>query len=91
MERREDYGYRGGLTSLADEGNAEAQLKYGCMVYSGEGLCETTSFAVHDSKSSADQGHAKAQLNYGLMLSRGEDISMNKSLEIGRASCRERV
>jgi hypothetical protein len=46
MERREVYGYSEALKSFADERDAEAQLKDGRMLYSGEDLFQNNSLAV---------------------------------------------
>jgi hypothetical protein len=68
------------LTLSADQGIADAQLKYGFMLCQGDGISMHKSLAAHYSKLSADQGIAAAQFNDGVMLFQGDDISMNKSL-----------
>jgi hypothetical protein len=68
------------LKFSADQGRAEAQFKYGVMLFYGDGISMNKSLAAHYFKLSADQGQADAQFNFGVMLFHGDGISMNKSL-----------
>jgi TPR repeat protein len=65
---------------LADQGDADAQFRYGVLLYDGDGISTNKSLAAHYYKLSADQGHAEAQFRYGVLLDRGDGITMNKSL-----------
>ena len=63
------------LRQAAELGDAKAQSNLGVAYYYGEGVAENTAEALKWLSKAAEQGYAKAQYN----------------LEIGRASCRERV
>ena len=63
------------LTKLAEDGNAAAQTELGNVYVHGEGVAQDFAAAVRWFRKAAEQGDAAAE----------------NSLEIGRASCRERV
>jgi TPR repeat protein len=54
-------------------------LFYARLLFSGEGIGEEKSAAVHYFKLSADQGNVEAQREYGVRVARGDGIEMDKA------------
>ena len=62
------------LKNLAEQGNAEAQLKVGFMYYSGRGIVQDYEKSIYWFKKSALQGNPLAQSNVGYMYKEGEGV-----------------
>jgi TPR repeat protein len=62
------------LHPLADQGNAEAQMKLGFMYVTGEGIPQDYAEAVKWFHLAADQGQANAQCFLGLMYFEGRGV-----------------
>ena len=69
------------MRPLAEDGDADAQYNIGWMYLNGYGLRVNDSLALDWWKKASVQGHTDANFSIGMLY----------SLEIGRASCRERV
>lgn len=67
------------LKTLAELGNAEAQLKVGFMYYSGKGISQDYEKAVYWFKQSALQGNPLAQSNVAYMYKQGEGVPQDYS------------
>jgi uncharacterized protein len=67
------------LKTLAEKGNALAQLKIGFMYYSGKGISRDYGKAIHWFKQSAQQGNPLAQSNVGYMYKEGEGVPQDYS------------
>jgi uncharacterized protein len=62
------------LRPLADQGNAEAQMKLGFMYVTGEGTRQDYAEALKWFRLAADQGQANAQCFLGLMYFEGRGV-----------------
>jgi TPR repeat protein len=60
------------LKLCADQGNADAQSGYRCMLFAGDGIDMNTSHAAHYLKLPAEQGICEAQLEYADCIFRGD-------------------
>ncbi|MBW6487288.1 MAG: sel1 repeat family protein [Syntrophobacterales bacterium] len=65
------------LKSLAEKGDAAAQLKVGLMHYQGRGAVKDLGEALQWFRKSALQGNALAQANVGYMYDLGEGVPQN--------------
>jgi len=65
------------LRPLADQGNAEAQMKLGFMYVAGEGIPQDYVEALKWFRLAADQGQANAQCFLGLMYFEGRGVPQN--------------
>ena len=65
------------LTSLAEDGHAEAQIFLGSMYDLGEGVPQNYETAVKWYTLAAEQGHAEAQYSLGFMYDMGEGVPQN--------------
>ena len=65
-------------TSLAEQGDAKAQLNLGVMNHYGHGVLQDYKTAVKWYILSAEQGYAKAQYNLGVMYALGQGVIADK-------------
>ena len=67
------------LVQAAKQGNAEAQLKLGAMMATGNGAPKNEAEAVKWFRLAAEQGVAEAQSNLGFMLEKGDGAPKNEA------------
>ena len=65
----------GKYRALAEQGDAQAQLKMGNLYATGEGVPEDVAEAVKWYRKAAEQGDAKAQITLGFCYAIGEGVS----------------
>ena len=65
-------------TSLAEQGDAKAQLNLGVMYDNGQGVLQDYKTAVKWYILSAEQGNAEAQYNLGVMYALGQGVIEDK-------------
>ena len=65
------------LRPLANQGNADAQIKLGLMYLRGDGVPQNDGEALKWYRLAADQGNAYAQANLGLMYHVGQGVPQN--------------
>ena len=65
-------------TSLAEQGDATAQINLGVMYEDGIGIPKDLKIAVKWYKIAAEQGDARAQVNLGLMYAQGFGVIPDK-------------
>lgn len=68
------------LSTLAHDGNAQAQFRLALMFHQGRGAPRNFRQAAQWYRRAADQGNAEAQNNLGVIYRRGEGIRANKVL-----------
>jgi TPR repeat protein len=68
------------LRLSAEQGDRNAQFKYGVRLEYGRGVPMNKSLAAHYYKLSADQGDPQSQFSYGDCLAHGRGVPKNKSL-----------
>lgn len=76
---------------LAQDGNAEAQFRYGWLWELGLGTKKNPAEAAHWYGLAALQGHAKAQYNLGILLLEGRGVRRNagRAVEYFRQAARQ--
>src|SRR5467141_112692 len=70
------------LRPIADEGNADAQLRLGHMYASGQGVPQDDATAVTWFRKATDQGNAAAQTYLGLMYVSGQGVSQDYAMAV---------
>ena len=65
------------LVQAAKQGNAEAQLKLGAMMATGNGAPKNEAEAVKWYRLAAEQGYVEAQGNLSVMLLKGNGVTSN--------------
>jgi hypothetical protein len=78
------------LKLSADQGDSNAQLKYGTFLLFGEGVQKSESLGAHYLKLSADQGNAEAQYVCGYYRALAEGVPMDQALAQFRFRMRSR-
>jgi len=75
-----------GIRKLAEQGNAEAQMKLGVMLSSGVGVAKDREEGLKWYRKSADQGYPPGQWNLAFAYVRGEVLPQDfaKALELFR-------
>jgi len=58
-------------TAVADQGDADGQIRYAASLRDGDGVEKDVSAAVQFFKMAADQGKAQGQANYQRLTGRG--------------------
>jgi len=67
------------LKPLAEQGNAEAQVKIGLMYGYGRGVPKDNKKRVEWYRKAADQGNAKGQFNLGYMYEKGKGVQQDSN------------
>lgn len=65
---------------MAEQGDAEAQVRLGTMYYDGQGVTQDYKQAVNWYKKAAEQGHAGAQHNLGFVYAEGQGVTQDLKL-----------
>jgi TPR repeat protein len=66
------------LRNVADEGDAESQVRYGLRLKTGDGVGVNNGLAAHYFKLATDQKYPGGEMNYGLLLVHRDGVAMTR-------------